>query len=360
MIELNDTKFIYATDESDEEWVNSNNNQHEETTSIATAFMNQLHTAIDNNQFIQSSLQEVHIKREQPSVYVCQREFTYVDIEKNSHIQYIGSQFATTCCIVIFKYNKRIACAHIDGTDFTDYLVYELERFFGTEPITLETFIVGSYSDEMQSSIENVGRLIEMMHESKTTLFKIKMCHILDLNTRKKTVTIDTRLCHEKDMHYSREPGSDNTFNKTIEVNVPIFPHLTYEVATGNLVSATYEDIGPEPILRTVSSFMGDDPLLKVYDGETDQYIIGPKEDEQKYGYNTFDSPLIIDYLLDSPDQFILRFLSTSPYAEGDNFAEEMRSNLRFLKQYPDYTHHFPDDKPIVYKRDSVGWVRVQ
>ena len=320
----------------------------------ASEFMDEVKRALSH----QTSPPPLIVSNEHPSVYVAQREFAAVNTTKHPHIEYLGSQDATTCAIVIFKSGDIVACVHLDGSNYPDYLVLALEQTFGTSA-TLETHIVGSYMDELGTSISDLDLLVNMMLECDTLTFNIQTCFILELNTTQITVEIDTRLCHERDPHYSTTPGTDGTFRKTITVNAPKYSSLAYEIKTGKLVCAQFEDDGPERCLRCISSFMGEDSLLRVYESELDQFVIGPKEDIQEYRYNVFD-PHIIEQFLIAPDQLVLRYLSSSPYAEGKDFVKHMKENLQYMKDYPDCQVHFPDSQPIVYTRsaDNKTWVR--
>jgi hypothetical protein len=223
----------------------------------------------------------------------------------------------------------------------------------------LETYIVGSYLDENFKSKDNLDLMIRMMYESDIT-FLIKCCYILDLNTATKQVTIDTRFLPKENPHFSLLPNpTTHTYDKQITVNYPIFSSLIYETRTGQIYTGEFEDKGPEFALRQASGFLGEDTLICTYDHETDRYVIGPNE-YQKYTYRNFLSPKATDFFLNAPDQIILGYMSTSPFAEGKSFTSEMKSVLKFIKENPHWQKLYPNNKPIQYKRSPEGkWIRI-
>lgn len=130
-----------------------------------------------------------------------------MDLKKHNHVEYIGSQDTTTCCILLLRNIKldRVACVHLDGSDYPLALLNAIKRTLVLEKDKdniLEAYIVGYYMDERYLSIDNVSLMLHMMYESSIT-FLIKCCHILDLNTTRKQVTVDARFHLENELFLS-------------------------------------------------------------------------------------------------------------------------------------------------------------
>jgi len=144
-----------------------------------------------------------------------------------------------------------------------------------------------------------------------------------------------------------------------VSFKAPIVTSAAINIVTKEVCPVTFEDRGPEVILRCLLSMAGVDTSLRRIDHE----ILSHTDEQSKpipslklgpWKYNNIDG---IDFLLKLDDSQFLQFTSTSPLVEGPNFVPDAKSAFKFLKMYPIADVYF-GGKPLIYIRENSTWKR--
>ena len=140
-------------------------------------------------------------------------------------------------------------------------------------------------------------------------------------------------------------------------VTVMIGRGLGVDTRTGDVFLASVESdvAGPLPVLRSVRlwSQSKERKLSVVHTERSNQFVIPPF---------SFEGCPELQQLLQLPDDWLLRYTSTSPDVEESDFCSSVRETLRFLRDV-ECTHVFGKniDRPLTFKRSSSSnsWGRI-
>ena len=242
------------------------------------------------------------------------------------NIDYLGSDEATTCCLLFLDNEHSIAVAHLDNSlkfESLRKLVYELINSLDTlndidsnksndqsnqldefnQNLTLNSFklncrLVGSYNDEKGSSIEFIYKLFNYLNKIPDVYINLTIACLLDLNTK----IIDQN-------------------NK--KINFPIFYGAAFNLQTNQFTPAEFENREPEIIKRRTRRTCSNKDLVQVYNSNDKLFKI----DEFYYLKIKY-----IDQLINQSDQFILDNFSTSPLVEPAHFANSIREIFNLIR----------------------------
>lgn len=121
---------------------------------------------------------------------------------------------------------------------------------------------------------------------------------------------------------------------------------IVFNVKDGSLHPASWNNRGPEAVLRSARVFAGDPHVYDVYDSSSQKLSIHPFETESQNEYLMY---------LTLTDDKIRQFFSTSPDQEPDHFVKNVRESFQLLSSGADL---FPSKEPLVYVFRESRWTR--
>ena len=260
------------------------------------------------------------------TLYVTQREYATVPVGDDM-INFIGSQDATTCHIMIMRSEYAVSVGHFDGSDTQNGvkgMVEEIKRQSNRRTsgatdentIAIVVHLFGGFLDDRNISTKLLTELLTTLQQLSQTV-----------NIR--TACVD---------HINNE-----SVNRR---NQPIIYGVAIDLRNGDIFPATFSDKGPGEILKHAKMFGDCKKMFDIYNSDNRSIIIGP------YPYKT---PYFAPAVLSLKDDQILEYFSTSPHCEPDDFVQATRKVFEFLIEQPDSTAIFKDGKPLIYQMDSTG-----
>ncbi|XP_068243211.1 protein N-terminal asparagine amidohydrolase-like isoform X1 [Palaemon carinicauda] len=261
-------------------------------------------------------------------LYVAQGEFAVVP-GNDPKIEYIGSDDATTCHIVIIKHTSGTVCvAHFDGSKneeaAVDTMVSKVFQIDGRVD-HLELYVVGGYVPE-EGSKEAKKNESESLSLKILGLFMRHKCHFnLALWCT----------CYLNTMQGINGPK-------------PIMYGVAIHLSTGEVFPATFRSHDPALPIRSASRWMGDHTVAcDLYDHTNGTITIKP------FNYSDVDH---FAFYLKLSDQVLLNNFSTSPKVEPPSFCHDLREVFRVFVTHrnPDITL-FPNCKPKCYSMNDCG-----
>jgi hypothetical protein len=281
-----------------------------------------------------------HRKSKQDVLYVAQGEVAHAVL---SQCDVIMSDKATTCHILALRSTlpdlstPLSSLTHIDSISYEECvraMVQEHKTFHRTfkeeekkdnssycdSKITLDVHIVGGFNDSKGSSREISNWLITLLasiaaEEKDSLVITLQTCAISSMND-------DSR-------------------------NSPIGRGLAVDMKTGETFLARCDEqvAGPSIPLRSSRVWSGSCPpkLHLIHTAYSNTFCIEP------FTYAPFKE---LAFLLNLPDDVLLKYTSTSPDCEEDDFCRCIRSTLKFLRDIP-CQRIFGDkyDQTLVFQR---------
>lgn len=290
------------------------------------------------------------LKETAPVIHIHQRELAHV-----SSKQYGGkgailvSDAATTCHVMAIRSYKRTAAAiplvlasmtHIDSDHYDDcikrmfqeHVTYhhheqqqQQQHSSSSEaPLEMDIHLVGGYCDKDKTSVKLSKYLLQMIVNisskfSSTISMNLDTCVVSSLNDASILLN-DTNI-----------PSISSSISMTnISPRRPIARGMALDVISGSIELLETIDpshIGPGYTLRKVrlfSSSSQSNTLLLVHNPFQDELRISPFEWRQK------DRQMSL--LLELPDHLLLKYTSTSPECEDEDFCNDMRKSLIFMR----------------------------
>lgn len=241
------------------------------------------------------------------------------------NVDQLGSDEATTCCLLFLESDTSYAVAHLDSSlkaETLNQLVSELigqpagGQFRGDQTANagdrlprLTCKLVGSYNDEKGSSLKFLNKFFGFLHSVPGVQIELRMACLLDANTRR-------------------------VIRGDQEVNCPIFYGAAINLVTNELSPAEFTDRGPAIVLRTARRQCQAKDLVQVYHSGSRLFIIN----EFRYFRISY-----LDYLINAPDQVLLDNFSTSPLVEPPSFVDTLRQMFVLMKtdKVNEPTHRF-------------------
>ncbi|XP_071962514.1 protein N-terminal asparagine amidohydrolase-like [Antedon mediterranea] len=282
------------------------------------------------------SLQEEAIKfRSEPVqacqpeglLYVKQREFACTHPDDDV-IHVLGTEDATTCHIIVVRHKgSGVTClAHCDGCStkqgIEDMLATVMLLSDGKLSGRLELHIFGGFCDDRFQSQQLTKEILSEFHKQPLPISLMTAC-VSELND----VIKDGK-------HW------------------PVIYGIGVNVKTGAIFPAKFLDKGPDLVIRSTKTFVGDKDMMNIYDYKSRELRIKP------FNWEPWPSAPL---LLEQPDEVIRHFLSTSPDVEPPDFVSNVRETLKYIIQNPKPTAQvFPDGHARTYrKNESAMWTRV-
>jgi len=284
-----------------------------------------------------------------PIIYIHQREVGYVSSNQyNGNGAILVSDSATTCHILALRSSstnegKEIilgSLCHLDSPNnescirsmIVKHLKYHSTGDNNTESCFLEIHISGGYIDKGNQSAAITSHLLRLLSKLATDYAPIMTMRLL--------TCITTNL---NDEAFLLGDGIKSR---------PVFGGMSLNVQTGQvlLLKKVDESLrGPAATLRRVriwSSSPHVNTLLTIHHAEKEGVIIPPFR---------FSPIRDLDLLLLLPDDVLLKYSSTSPECEGDDFCDLTRKSFRFLKDKTAEDIFGKDVSKSIVHRWSVG-----
>nr|CAI5853897.1 unnamed protein product [Callosobruchus analis] len=260
------------------------------------------------------------------SLYVMQQEYAAV-APKNQTVTILGSDDATTCIIGIVRehYSGITALAHLDnppGVEKTLEKIIEKLQYLSDAQGKYDTYLVGGYKDPRGRSerlFEEIFKILQKIPQE----IHLKLACIGEINTVMK-----------KDVPWPKVYG------------------VAVKIDTGEIFPATFEEKGPDEILRHVKILAGSSDIMNIYDNQLNIVKIGP------FSYTPFQG---MEYLLKVSDELLLEHTSTSPDVEPPDYVTNIRKAVQFIIENPKASNVFKENKPHCFYRDEESglWVPV-
>jgi len=291
-----------------------------------------------------------------------------IDIDIDTSIKNDGknkneySIFGSLCHLDSPKYESCIRNTvqdHVDfhqeeGRETSDHLT---STSTATSPICIEVHLVGGYNDAKGASSEITNAIFALLKKLASELtphvvFHVKTCVVCGLNDSI-NYRIDT----------SNSNSNSNCASPTL-FSSPIMRGLAMDVNSGRIVLIKNVDstlLGPKPTLRRArlwcngyDSCSREVYMSTVHHRGQDLISIEP------FPLKTFPD---IHFYLKVPDDTLLKYTSTSPECEAENYCDEFRETARFLMSTntEDIFGPGPMYQRLVfgYKLDSRDWYGV-
>lgn len=244
-------------------------------------------------------------------IYVFQREFaTIYPNQKNSSLEWISSDDATTCHIVVIieECTRSISLGHFDGCDTSNGLekmmasILEIINLLSTRDndvsqISYSMYIFGGFNDSKKYSEKLFKEIIEYAIQCKIRI-NLKLAPAWLLNSKLR-----------------------------MGKHSPIIFGVAVNIKTAEIVIAENRNPGPDIILRKARIlFGGNKRMINIYDATNDVVYLEPFHYKiSKYA----------KYFLQLPDEEYLEYMSTSPHCEPEHFVRRSKGAILFTLENP-------------------------
>ena len=251
------------------------------------------------------------LKKSDHVLYVFQRELATISPnQKNSSLEWISSDDATTCHIVVIieEYTRSISLGHFDGCDTSN----GLEKMFAS---ILEIVNLSSTKDKDNSEISYSMYIFGGFNDSKKyseNLFKEIIEYAIQCEVR-----INLKLAPAWLLNSKLRVGKQ----------IPIIFGVAVNIKTAEIVIAENRNPGPDIILRRARIlFGGNKEMINIYDSTNGIVYLDPFQYKiSKYA----------KYFLQLPDQKYLEYMSTSPHCEPAHFVRRSKGAILFTLENP-------------------------
>ncbi|KAF6029674.1 hypothetical protein EB796_012005 [Bugula neritina] len=241
-------------------------------------------------------------------LYVGQREYAVIDPHSKGNVEYIASDSATTCHIVVFiqPESRVVGLSHFDGCN-TEQGVYDLIQQMdlrcgqvapASTQHSYDVYIFGGFQDTKGYSIKLAKELFRAMHAS-TRNIHVKVACVFNLNSRYEHGT-----CY------------------------PIYYGVGVNCDSMEIHRVRCENKGPMREVKGARNFIGPKQMMNCYDNSSHEMILHPFSYQHQFQQ--------IDLWLSQSDKFLLKHLSTSPEQEPEDFVPDVRQSLMFIASNPD------------------------
>ncbi|KAF4137911.1 Protein N-terminal asparagine amidohydrolase [Phytophthora infestans] len=230
------------------------------------------------------------------SVHILAEEMAFVAPAAHQ-VDLVASDDATTCSIVLLISDEIVAVAHLDAIYQMAFILKKWESL--VHSAVTRVGIAGGYDDE-----RGISRPISM--DILQTLMSSEAVYSVQQYVAGRWNTMETdngvKLPRTRGIGYY--PVAD------------IFRCVEFEPdARLPLVPLRFAGVSPHPLHTLLCCLEEDKPF---------EITVGPY-------YSTLVSSEICPYMLDLDDDELLPRISTSPFAEGPKFLQDMRDMLKFI-----------------------------
>ncbi len=281
-----------------------------------------------------------------PIIYVHQREVAHASTEQyESKGAILTSDNATTCHVLAFRScaqgennSKALgSLCHLDTTRngscilkmINEHMIFHRCGMDGSSPkekqVLMDVHIVGGYNDEDKTSEEITNHVFDILSKAarefnSTLIMTLKTCVVTSLN----------------DVGRYNYPSASG----------PMARGLLLDVSSGQvnlLKSVNKNHKEPASTLRRVRLWAPpaqNDYLLVVHMWDKEEICIEP------FQFGPFPD---MDLFLQLPDNTLLEYSSTSPECEADDFCDEMRETVKYMRDVPMESVFGRESKVVTY-----------
>ncbi|KAL3731773.1 hypothetical protein ACJRO7_028617 [Eucalyptus globulus] len=282
-------------------------------------------------------------------VYVFQREYAIVD---PALVDVVGTDEATTCVGLVIRNrsNGKISIAHLDFPAIVEMgLAQMLSQAFDHDlQDEMDVHVIGGFED---ASLKRINHSDGSEIHEKVGGYSLPLCIKLieTLLRRREKFHIQTFFVLG---HNTRRDADGRAY--------PIITGFLVETSNGSVSPACFDRTSrcPDEVVRRIRiTACSDDPtwrgkLLETYHTQDDKFIIAPCY----WSGRQFHNASTRQHLSDSQ---LLLTCSTSPYAEGPDFVDNIRRRFDYIIKHPDWKETFPKRQPRVFERNGQGgWRR--
>ncbi|KAL3731777.1 hypothetical protein ACJRO7_028618 [Eucalyptus globulus] len=282
-------------------------------------------------------------------VYVFQREYAIVD---PALVDVVGTDEATTCVGLVIRNrsNGKISIAHLDSPAIVEMGLAQMlsQIFYHDLQDEMDVHVIGGFED---ASLKRINHSDGSEIHGKVGGYSLPLCIKL----------IETLLRRQEKFHIQTFfVLGHNTRRDADGRAYPIITGFLVETSNGSVSPACFDRTSrcPDEVVRRIRiTACSDDPtwrgkLLETYHTQDDKFIIAPCY----WSWGQFYYASTLQCLSDSE---ILDQCSTSPYAEGPDFVDNIRRQFDYIIKHPDWTETFPQRQPRVFERNGQGgWRR--
>lgn len=255
----------------------------------------------------------------------------------------VGTPFATTCnCIFLLnKSMTKCVLAHLDeGCDKKQLIdIFKLFTKLELQTEGVQLYIIGGYLDEKAKSVSVTNKILSLISSEKkfkNFIVNLRLLFTSHLNTNYKMVKDE-----EKD---------DNE----LKVSIPVHQNIGYSLESKKFYIFTIKSkYIPYYDLRGAIIFKDDKKtnIRIIYDSSNKKDILnGAKIDSFKWKCPDWVHN-VLSYNLS--DDKILKYFSTSPYAEHKEFAKDSKNLFKYISQN-DPKEIFKNNKPIYLEKGII------
>ncbi|KAI3419966.1 uncharacterized protein J3R85_012902 [Psidium guajava] len=281
-------------------------------------------------------------------VYVFQREYATVD---PAFVDVAGTDEATTCVGLVIRNrsNGKISIAHLDSPAIVERGLAQMlsQTFDPDSQDEMDVHLIGGFED---ASLQRISPSDAEIH-GKMDGYSLPLCIKLieTLWRRREKFLIQTFFVLG---YNTRRDANGQTY--------PIVTGFLVETSNGSVFPACFDRTSrcPDEVVRRIRiTACNDDPtwtgeLLETYHTQDNKFVIAPC----CWSYHQLLIASTLRYLSDSQ---LLHECSTSPYAEGPDFVDNLRRQFDYIIKHPDWSETFPKRQPRVFKRNGQGgWRR--
>ncbi|XP_027873260.1 protein N-terminal asparagine amidohydrolase isoform X1 [Xiphophorus couchianus] len=284
-------------------------------------------------------------------LYVQQREFAATTPADNC-VSILGSDDATTCHLVVLRHtgSGAVCLSHLDGSStrtevqLTMKAVTSLSN--GCNEGRFELHLVGGFDDDDKRSHKLSLNILAAFQKQKdhihleTCCITGFICFLSFANTVVRHSDFSVTILSVVEMNNVVDKG----------IHKPIVYGIGVNVKTGEVFPASFPHKGPAEMLRSARTFTGGE-MTDIYDSRHGLIKVGPCQ---------WSPDLEIAFWLSQSDATILKYLSTSPFAEPPHFVQHIKSTIQFLLSHPNSDSLFPGGQPHLYHwTESGSWERL-
>ena len=277
--------------------------------------------------------QKKYLEKRDRVLYVFQREFATINPkQKNSSFNWISSDDATTCHIVVIieEYTRSISLGHFDGCDMSNGLkmmmssLVEIVKLSETKDSDVSEdysmYIFGGFNDSEKHSEKLFRKIIKYAMQSKYRIcLKLAPAWLLNSELRG-------------------------------DKNVPIIFGVAVNITTAEIVIAENRSPGPDIALREARILLGENlKMINIYDSKNGLVYLKPFQ----YKISMYST-----YLLRLPDEKFLEYMSTSPHCEPEHFVRRSKEAITFTLENPNPYENVFNGKMRMYELNKNNeWI---
>ncbi|KAG1708312.1 hypothetical protein DVH05_024991 [Phytophthora capsici] len=235
----------------------------------------------------ESGLRSVHVLAEE-------MEFVAPTVHR---IDLVASDDATTCSVVMLISKGNVGVAHLDSTHQMAFFLKKWESLINSE--TTRVAIAGGYDDERGIACPISLDILQTLMESENA-YELQQF----ITGRWNTTQTNSGVMMPRTRGIGYFPADEKFRRVEFESNARL-----------PLVSLRFAGVSSHPLHTLLWCVEKDNPL---------EITIGPYRD-------VFLSPEVCAYMLQLEDDELLPRISTSPFAEGPKFLQDMREMLDFI-----------------------------